>query len=289
VVLIKPFQALHPNSSNAKEIACFPYDVAYESEVRDFVQANPNSFLRVTRPEADFNNGQSVDPEAVLDAARMNLEELIANAKLVRDPEPSIYVYRLDSGEFSQTGIVACCSLADYESGAIKKHEKIRPDKVADRTAHMVALRAQTGLILLAFKSTSAINDLIAKTVETPSIFDFVCAANIHHTVWRVEATQEVVDAFREIDSLYIADGHHRIESALNARDILRAKNGSDTGNAPYDFVMAGMFPSEELHILPYNRIVKDVGGVSRAEILERLKNEFDVEEVEASQPNGSL
>ena len=286
MVVIRPFQALHPNSSNAKEIACFPYDVAYESEVREFVRANPNSFLRVTRPEADFNNSQTVDSEAILDAARTNLEGLIANAKLVRDAEPSIYIYRLDSGDFSQTGIVACCSLADYERGAIKKHEKIRPDKVAERTAHMVALRAQTGLILLAFKPTAKTIDLIARTVEGPSIFDFTCAANIHHVVWRIEAADDVIEAFRDIDSLYIADGHHRIESALNARDILRSSNGSDTGNAPHDFVMAGMFPADELRILPYNRVVKDVGVLGETELFDRLMNEFDVEEVEASQPD---
>lgn len=285
MVFIKPFQALHPNSANAKEIACFPYDVAYESEAREFVRANPNSFLRVTRPEADFNSTQTIGAEAVLDAARANLEDLIANAKLVRDQEPSIYVYRLDSGEYSQSGIVACCSLADYESGAIKKHERIRPDKVAERTAHMVALRAQTGLILLAYKPTAKTRELIATAVESPAIFDFTCAANIHHTVWRIEDQRSAIQAFSELDNLYIADGHHRIESALNARNILRSNNGSETGNAPYDFVMAGMFPSDELRILPYNRIVKDIGGIGEAELFERLKKEFDVAETEASQP----
>ena len=285
MVLIKPFQALHPNSSNAKEIACFPYDVAYESEVRDFVRANPTSFLRVTRPEADLNNVQAADPDTVLEVAKTNLEELIADAKLVRDAEPSVYVYRLDSGEYSQTGVVACCSLADYERGAIRKHEKIRPDKVAERTAHMVALRAQTGLILLAYKATGTIADLIAEVIETPSIFDFTCAAKIHHTVWRIEDPQTLMDAFKDLDSLYIADGHHRIESALNARNILRSKNGSGAGHAPYDLVMAGMFPSDELRILPYNRTVKDIGGLGKAELFERLKNEFDIAETEASQP----
>ena len=286
MVLIKPFQALHPNSSNAKEIACFPYDVAYESEVREFVQANPNSFLRVTRPEADFNNGETADAEAVLEAARANLEELIANAKLVRDPEPSIYIYRLASGTHSQTGVVACCSLADYEQGAIKKHEKIRPDKVAERTTHMVELRAQTGLILLAFKPTAKTRELIARAVEGPSIFDFMCAANIHHTVWRIADATAAAQAFQELDGLYIADGHHRIESALNARNILRSKNGSEVGNEPYDFVMAGMFPSDELRILPYNRVVKDLGALNVESFLEKLRTDFEIAEIEASQPD---
>ncbi len=286
MVLIKPFQALHPNSSNAKEIACFPYDVAYESEVREFLRANPNSFLRVTRPEADFNTTATADTETVLEAARANLEELIANAKLVRDTESSVYVYRLESEAHSQTGVVACCSLADYERGAIKKHEKIRPDKVAERTAHMVALRAQTGLILLAFKATQMTKDLIAQTVQGPSIFDFTCGAGIHHTVWRIEAAQAAVDAFGELDHLYIADGHHRIESALNARDVLRSKNGNNAGNEAYDFVMAGMFPSDELRILPYNRVVKDLDGVGEKEFFEQLRTDFEIREVEASPPD---
>jgi uncharacterized protein (DUF1015 family) len=149
----------------------------------------------------------------------------------------------------------------------------------------MVALRAQTGLILLAFKPTTKTRELIDAAVETPSIFDFACAAGIHHTVWRIDDTQAGVDAFEELDSLYIADGHHRIESALNARDILRAKNGNDAANAPYGFVMAGMFPSDELRILPYNRVVKDIGGLIETELFERLNIEFNVQEVEASQP----
>lgn len=285
MVLIKPFQALHPNSSNAKEIACYPYDVAYESEAREFVRANPNSFLRVTRPEADFNTSQNVDPAAALETARTNLEELIANAKLVRDPEPAVYVYRLESEEHSQTGIVACCSLEDYERGAIKKHEKIRRDKVADRTAHMVQLRAQTGLILLAYRPTDKTRDLIEEAVSGPSIFDFICSANLHHSVWRVANAQAAVEAFGEIDSLYIADGHHRIESALNARNILRSNNGSEVGNEPYDFVMSGIFPSDDLRILPYNRVVKDLGGLPEDALFEKLRNGFEIEEVEASKP----
>jgi uncharacterized protein (DUF1015 family) len=285
VVLIRPFQALHPNSSNAKEIACFPYDVAYEDEVREFVLENPNSFLRVTRPEADFGQNESVGSEAVLDAARSNLEDLIANAKLVRDPDPSIYVYRLESEEHSQTGIVACCSLADYERGAIKKHEKIQPEKVAERTAHMVELRAQTGLILLAFKATEKTRELIAETVEGQPIFEFTCAGGFRHSVWRMANSRDVPKAFEDIDNLYIADGHHRIESALNVRNILRSENGSQIGNAPYDLVMAGMFPSDELRILPYNRIVRNLSGLSNTEFLEKLNEDFLIAETEVSQP----
>ena len=285
MVSIRPFRALHPSSDNAKAIACFPYDVACDAEARDFVRTNPNSFLRVTRPEADFNGAAVPGSDAVLETAKRNLEELVSSGMLRHDPEPSVYVYRLETGTHSQTGVVACCSLTDYESGDIRKHERTRPDKVADRTAHMVALRAQTGLILLAFKGTEAIQSLIAEAVEQTPIFEFVCGGGIRHTAWRMPANEPIVRAFTDVPSLYIADGHHRIESALNARDILRSRNGDGTTEQPYDFVMAGMFPARELRILPYNRVVKDLNGLSDDEFLTRVADYFDVSEIDAAEP----
>jgi len=277
VVSIKPFSALHPKSSNAKEIACFPYDVAGETEARAFISDNPNSFLRVTRPETEFVH--SVDPSSddALESAKRNLQGLIESGLLVEDNEPSVYVYRLATETHSQTGVVACCSLAEYESGVIKKHERTRPDKVADRTAHMTALRAQTGLILLAFQRTTGIAAAINDATATAPLFEFVCGGNITHTVWRAGDSQPFIDAFSGVDSLYIADGHHRIEAALNARDILRQQNGAELGNAKYDYVLAGMFPAEELRILPYNRVVKDLAGLSAEALFEKLTEYFVV------------
>ena len=285
MVFIKPFQALHPSSENAKAIACFPYDVAYESEARDFARANPNSFLRVTRPEADFNG--SVDPDSIeaLETAKRNLEALLTAGLLIKDPRPSIYVYRLDTGSHAQTGVIACCALSEYESGVIKRHERTRPDKVADRTAHMVALRAQTGLILLAFKGNDDTRNAIAGAVSQDPIFEFTCSGNIHHTIWRVGESDAFVSAFAGLDSLYIADGHHRIEAALNARNTLRLQNGSEIGNEQYDLVLAGMFPSDELRILPYNRVVKDIGKLTDEEFFTKIADYFVVDEAESSEP----
>ncbi len=286
MVFIKTFQALHPESNRAKEIACFPYDVACEAEAREFVSANPNSFLRVTRPEAQFSG--SVDPlsDAVLAAAKANLDDLITSGYLVRDSVPSYYVYRLETEGHSQTGVVACCSLAEYESGVIKKHERTRPDKVADRTAHMVALRAQTGLILLAFRGTDAVRSSIGEAMLNEPLIEFVCANRIRHTVWRVNDTDGLTAAFADVRSLYIADGHHRIEAALNARDILRSQNGSEVGNERYDLVLAGIFPADELRILPYNRVVKDLGALSDEEFLARIEDHFVVSISEDGQPS---
>lgn len=286
MVAIKPFAALHPRSSNAKEIACFPYDVACETEAREFVRDNPNSFLRVTRPEADFTG--TIDPSSnvALDTAKQNLEDLIASGRLVPDDSSRIYVYRLTTETHSQTGVVACCSLAEYESGMIKKHERTRPDKVADRTAHMVALRAQTGLILLAFKGADAVSNAITQAILAEPLFGFVCANSITHTVWRTENSDELIAAFADVPSLYIADGHHRIEAALNARDILRLQNGNQTGNAKYDHVVAGIFPADELRILPYNRVVKDLNGLNDEQFLAELGAHFVVTEAEDGVPS---
>lgn len=286
MVFIKPFQALHPDSEHAKAIACFPYDVAHETEAREFVLANPNSFLRVTRPEADLNGERGGDPSAALEAAKRNLDGLLESGYLVKDPNPSIYVYRLETETHTQTGVVACCSLVEYENGVIKKHELTRPHKVADRTAHMVTLRAQTGLILLAFKGTEATRAAIEDVVSEKPIFEFTCASSIHHTVWRVADSNAIDEAFASLDSLYIADGHHRIEAALNARNILRSQNGSGVGSSQSDFVMAGMFPAAELKILPYNRVVKHLGGLDDEEIFEKISDYFVVTETDGSAPH---
>jgi len=279
VVSIKPFLALHPKSSNAKEIACFPYDVAGETEAREFVIGNPHSFLRVTRPEVEFGAGIDPSSDEALAAAKRNLQGFIDNGLLIQDGEPSLYIYRLATEMHSQTGIVACCSLAEYESGVIKKHERTRPDKVADRTAHMIALRAQTGLILLAFKGTEAVSRAVAEATRFEPLIEFVCSGNIKHSVWRVGDVDSFVDSFSAVPSLYVADGHHRIEAALNARNLLRTQNGTETGNAKYDHVLAGIFPADELRILPYNRVVKDICGLAEDEFFAKLGEYFVVTE----------
>ena len=285
VVLIKPFRTLHPASGNAQAIACFPYDVAGDAEAREFVSQNPSSFLRVTRPEVEFPASGSSSSDDILNAGKRNLEELVASGLLVQDASPAIYVYRLDTETHSQTGVVACCSLDEYESGLIKKHEKTRPDKVAERTKHMVELRAQTGLILLAFKSNNGTNRAIKSATTSSPIFEFTCDGGIIHTAWRVEDQAMIIDAFALLDSLYIADGHHRIESALNARNVIRDRNGSTSDNADYDYVMAGMFPAEELRILPYNRVVRDIGGISDKEFFARIGENFVISDAKEIPP----
>ncbi len=283
--IIKPFRALRPIAGEAEKISCVPYDVIYEAEVRETIAKNSNSFLRVTRPEGEFGADETISKEQILAKARDNLQTFIDEKLLIQDDEPAIYIYRLTDGEHAQTGIVAACSLDEYENGLIKKHEKTRPAKVADRTEHILALRAQTGLIFLAFRNTEKIRALVAETVKDAPLYDFSCPNCVRNTIWRVEKTDEIIEAFREVPALYIADGHHRAESANLARTKLRETNPNHTGAEEYNFVMAGIFPSEDLRILAYNRVVKDLNGLTETEFLQKVQPNFIVAETAEKTP----
>jgi uncharacterized protein (DUF1015 family) len=275
VVFIKPFKALRPAAEHAKQVACVPYDVVYESEVRAFIANNPLSFLRVTRPEADFPPEFDPTPEQIFAHGRKNLESFIAGGVLATDPDDDLYVYQLASEHHTQTGVVGCCSIDEYEQGLIKKHENVRPDKVEERTAHLLAVGAQTGLIFLAFRGTDEIRRLIAGVVATEPIYRFECPQGTTQSVWRVTDTAAWVQAFKDVPSLYIADGHHRAESAKLARAEMRRRNPDHTGEEHYNYVVTGMFPAEDLRILPYNRVVKDLNGMTGEEFIGKLKETF--------------
>ena len=263
-----------------------PYDVVYESEVREFIGTNPLSFLRVTRSEAEFPEGETPAPEIVFAKAKENLQKFIEDEIFSVEAEPSVYVYRLASETHAQTGVVACCSIDEYESGIIKKHENTRPDKVEDRTAHMIELEAQTGLIFLAFRNTETIKNLIAETVETNPLYNFHCSNGVQQIIWRVAAAQDFVEAFEEVPAIYIADGHHRMESAKLAKEKLREQNPNHTGAEDYNYVVAGMFPAEDLQILAYNRVIKDLNGLTEEEFFARISESFIVSETTEKEPS---
>ena len=285
MAIVKPFRALHPVPEKAKFVSCVPYDIVSESEVREITAGNPDSFLRVTRPEADFA-AASVPPEVeVMKRAQEHLDRFIREDILSQESQPCLYVYRLAFESHEQTGIVGCCSLDDYDAGIIKKHEKTRPDKVRDRTDHMLSLKAQTGLIFLAFRGTDETKKLIAETVAGDPLYDFVCPKSVRQTVWRVAEPEAFVGAFDRIPELYIADGHHRAESAALARREMQYGNPDHTGAEEYNYVMAGIFPAEDLHILAYNRVIKDLNGLTDEAFLEKLQQNFIVGETSERQP----
>jgi len=280
VTLIKPFRALRPAPDAARSVSSVPYDVITEDEVRAFIQENPLSFLRITRADADC-----AEAEDHLQKAEENLEDLIRRGVLFEEAEPSIYVYRLMAEGHSQTGVVACCSLDEYREGLIKKHEHTRPEKVAERTRHMVCLRAQTGLIFLAYRGTEKINGLVAEAVSGEPIYDFTCTNGIRQTVWKTVRPSDFEDSFGDVPALYVADGHHRLESARLAADELAAANPQHNGTEDYNFVIAGMFPAEQLKILAYNRVVRDDSGRTDEEILALLSESFIISPAERAVP----
>lgn len=282
---IRPFKALRPDAEQAKQVSCVPYDVVYESEVRKFIEHNPLSFLRVTRAEAEFPQDSNPAQTDVFARAKSNLDEFIANGIYKTDERDAIYVYRLSSGGHAQTGVVACCSLDEYERGDIRKHENVRPDKVEDRLGHLLAVEAQTGLIFLACRNTDTLRKLIADAVNGESIYDFECSDEIRHTVWRITETAPWIDAFKEVPTLYIADGHHRAQSALQARDRLREQDPDGETDAAYNTVVAGVFPAEDLRILPYNRVIKDLGNLTEDEFLSRVSQKFVVSDTDEKVP----
>ncbi len=286
MAIVKPFRALRPVPEKAECVSCVPYDIVSESEVREITSGNPESFLRVTRPEAEFGAGSATSEAEVLKRAQEHFDRFTREGVFSQESEPSLYVYRLTDGDHQQTGIVGCCSLDDYDNDIIKKHEKTRPDKVRDRTDHMLSLKAQTGLIFLAFRGTDETKKLIAQTVAGEQLYDFVCPKGVRQTVWRVAETESLVGAFERIPALYIADGHHRAESAALARREMRDSNPDHNGTEEYNFVMAGIFPAEDLHILAYNRVVKDLNGLTDGAFLEHLRQRFIVSETTERQPN---
>ena len=277
---------MRPVPDMAKQVSCVPYDVVGETEVREFLGQHPLSFLKVTRAEGDLTAEHGESHEAVFERARKNLEEFISSGIYAIDNAEALYVYQLSSGDHVQTGIVGCCSLNEYAGGTIKKHEKVRPDKVEDRTEHLRAVGAQTGLILLAFRGTDKTRDLMNAAIAREPLYDFVCMDGISQRVWRVTDTAEWETAFAEVPSLYVADGHHRIESALVARDKRASENHSHTGNEEYNFVVAGVFPAEDLRILPYDRMVRDLKGLSVDDFYQKVSREFEVLETNDRMPN---
>ena len=255
------------------------------AEVRRTIKENPLSFLRITRTEAEFPDGKMPDPNEVFERSRENLQQFIEQGVFFSEDAPSLYVYRIAAEGHTQTGLVACCSLDEYEVGLIKKHEKTRPDKVKDRTEHLLAVRAQTGLILLAFRGTDVIRQLTRQAITREPIYDFCCEGGVQHTFWKTGSPENWIAAFAEVGSLYIADGHHRVESAELARKKLAEENPGHTGEEEYNYVLAGVFPAEELRILAYNRAVTEVNGTTEKEFLSRLAENFIVEETVKARP----
>ena len=263
---IRPFRALRPTAASASRVASVPYDVVSTEEARELASGNPLSFLRVTRSEIDFPAGADAYADAVYAKARATLDEIRAAAPLVTEETPSVYFYRLRMGDHEQTGVCASFSVDEYDRDLIKKHEKTRRDKEDDRTRHIVETRAQTGVVFLTYHAQAAIDRLEAAACSAEPLFDVTAPDGVRHRIWKVSGggAQAVVDAFARVPALYIADGHHRAASAARARTQLRTLES--------DWFIAVAFPDNQMNILPYHRVVKDLAGFnSPEEFLEKL------------------
>lgn len=273
MAIIHPFRAVRPAPETAAVVSSVPYDVVTTDEARQLAAGNPLSFLRVTRSEIDLPDGTDPYSPQVYAKARENFETLTKRAPLVSEPAPSLYLYRLRMGSHEQTGVAGCFSVDEYDSDAIKKHERTRRDKEDDRTRHIVALRAQTGVVFLTYHRAADLDAVAARVCAGRPMFDFTAADGIRHTIWRAgpEDTQALVGAFARIPALYIADGHHRAASAARARAELRSPDA--------DTFIAVAFPDNQVQILPYNRVVKDLAGQTPAQLLEAIRRAFPVAE----------
>lgn len=274
---IRPFRALRPPVERAAEVSAVPYDVVNSEEAAALAEGNPWSFLHVSRPEIDLPSGTDLYSDEVYAKARENFDRLIADCPLDRDAVPSLYLYRLRMGDHEQTGLVACCSIDEYDNDRIKKHERTRRDKEDDRTRHLVTLGAQTGLVFLTYRGRPEIDSLVGEVTSTAPLYDFVAPDGIAHTMWKIPDPERFVEGFADVPYLYVADGHHRSASASRARAQLRDANPAHTGEEDYNFVLAVLFPADQLQILPYNRTVKDLNGHSAEDLLAAVRERFEV------------
>ena len=255
-------------------MASVPYDVVSTEEARALAEGNPLSFLRVSRPEIELPPGSDPHAEAVYDLAARNFSRLKNAAPLIVEAEPAFYVYRLHMGQHVQSGIAACFSIDEYDRDLIKKHEKTRPDKEDDRTRHMLAIAAQTGPVFLTYRASTEVDAAVARATDGDPLFDIVPPDGVRHQIWRAPAdvNQQIVDAFATIDCLYIADGHHRAASAARSRRALATK-----GAGSHDRVLAVAFPDNQMQVLAYHRVVRDLHGLTANEFLASLKRRLAV------------
>ncbi len=268
---ITPFQSVRPNPSLADRIAALPYDVYNREEACIEVKKEPLSFLKIDRAETQFDNSVDTYDDRVYEKARETLDEMIADGSFLMDEKPCFYVYELTMNGRSQTGIVACSSIDDYVNGTIRKHENTREEKEIDRINHVDRTNAQTGPIFLVYRSVEEINRIIRKEKEKTPVYDFTSPDGITHRAWVISDSnviEKMEQAFAAVPTTYIADGHHRCASAVKVGLKRRKEHPDYTGQEEFNHFLSVLFPDDQLYIMPYNRVVKDLAGMKKEEFL---------------------
>ena len=278
---IRPFRAYRPCQGMEERIAALPYDVYNRAEACEVVKKNPESFLAVDRAETQFGEGVDTYADCVYEKADQMLREKIQEGKFVQDPTPCFYLYELTMDGHSQTGVVGCASIDDYRNNVIKKHENTRADKEEDRIRHVDTCSMQTGPIFLAYRAKEDLKEKIGELKKQAPVYDFVSEDGIGHRVWVIDNDADVAmieDSFGKIPAIYIADGHHRCASAVKVGLKRREQYPDYTGEEEFNYFLSVIFPDEELRILDYNRVVKDLNGMDAAAFLTRIGEYFTVE-----------
>lgn len=293
---IKPFRCIRPGNDVADRVAALPYDVYNRNEARIEVEREPLSFLKVDRAETQFDDSVDTYDSRVYVKAKELFDCMIADGIYEKDDDKSYYVYEQTMNGRAQTGIVACASVDDYLNRVIKKHENTREDKEIDRINHVDTCNAQTGPIFLAYRSNPVINSVVNKVKNGESIYDFVSPDGIHHVVWKIDGDSDIEkigNSFNAIDSIYIADGHHRAASAVKVGLKRRSEHPDYTGDEEFNTFLSVLFPHDELMIMDYNRTVKDLNGLNKLDFLNMLKEHFNIidvsSEVNAPQRKGQF
>lgn len=283
MAVVKPFFCIRPNRKAAAQVAALPFDVYNRQEACRAVAGNPLSFLNIDRAETQFPEDVDIYDQRVYDKARELLDQRIQDGTFIRDGEPCYYIYRLTMDGRSQTGIVGCSSIDDYLGGVIKKHENTREDKEIDRIRHVDTTDAQTGPIFLAYRESEMLDRVMSRVAGEAPLYDFVSEDGVAHKVWKVDnpgLIHDIGTAFSEIPATYIADGHHRAASAVKVGLKRRAEHPDYTGEEPFNYFLSVLFPDNQLRILPYNRVVKDLNGMDRSGFVRAVSGEFEVEEL---------
>ena len=287
---VLPFASYRPAPELVSEVAALPYDVYKRKEAKSFVEEHPRSFLRIDRPETQFSDDYDMYSQEVYDKAASMLRDDMTNGTYIHEQEPVFYIYELIMDGRSQTGIVATVSVDDYIDGTIMKHENTLEAKEQDRINHIYYCNAQTGPIFLAYRDRAVINDIVSRVKSQDKTYGFTAEDGVTHNVWIIDDASDIAairSQFDSEDKIYIADGHHRAASAVKVGLRKREENPGYTGEEEFNYFLSVLFPESELEILPYNRVVKDLNGMSTQEFLDSVGESYDIQESEeAFQPD---
>ena len=283
MAVVRPFSCVRPAAEHAAEIAALPYDVYNREEAKREVKSHPLSFLAIDRPETGFPDTADMYAPEVYAHAKDLFEQWVKDGNYVEDPNETYYLYELTMNDHPQTGIVACSSVDDYVNGVIKKHENTREEKELDRIRHIDVMDAQSGPIFLAYRPVKRLKELVALAKEENPLYNFISEDGIRHRVWKIgsgDMIKEIREEFEKLPATYIADGHHRAASAVKVGLKRREEHPDYDGTEEFNYFLSVLFPDDQLMIMDYNRVVKDLNGYSFQSFYKEMKKRFDVTEI---------